>query len=135
VEFDQAINYVNKIKNRFSNDDRVYKQFLEILNMYRKGQKTIHSVYNEVSVLFRSQSDLLDEFTYFLPDAQSVKDSQRKQQQQQPYRAGAPGARPPMGRAQPVGNNPPNIPQHKRKAVKPKAEDRTACEPHLLIAF
>jgi hypothetical protein len=25
VEFDQAINYVNKIKNRFSGDDRVYK--------------------------------------------------------------------------------------------------------------
>lgn len=25
VEFDQAISYVNKIKNRFANDDRVYK--------------------------------------------------------------------------------------------------------------
>lgn len=91
VEFDQAINYVNKIKvrktaacrrncdisllcalvqhfmaawyltklntntccclqTRFSNDERVYKAFLEILNMYRKGQKSITNVYEEVRI-------------------------------------------------------------------------------------
>ena len=33
---------------RFQNDERVYKAFLEILNMYRKGQKTIANVYEEV---------------------------------------------------------------------------------------
>lgn len=49
---------------------RAPQAFLEILNMYRKGQKTIHSVYHEVAVLFRSHNDLLEEFTYFLPDAQ-----------------------------------------------------------------
>eukprot|EP00775_Hariotina_reticulata_P006274 gene6274-6513_t len=49
VEFDQAINYVNKIKTRFAQDERVYKAFLEILNMYRKGQKTITNVYDEVA--------------------------------------------------------------------------------------
>eukprot|EP00798_Chlamydomonas_sp_ICE-L_P000490 gene490-1896_t len=68
VEFDQAINYVNTIKIRFSSDDRVYKAFLEILNMYRKGHKNIHNVYEEVAVLFASHQDLLDAFTYFLPD-------------------------------------------------------------------
>jgi paired amphipathic helix protein Sin3a len=68
VEFDQAISYVNKIKQRFSSDERVYKAFLEILNMYRKGQKTIANVYEEVALLFRSHADLLNEFTYFLPD-------------------------------------------------------------------
>eukprot|EP00882_Tetradesmus_deserticola_P017808 GHRQ01019100.1.p1 GENE.GHRQ01019100.1~~GHRQ01019100.1.p1 ORF type:complete len:190 (+),score=74.67 GHRQ01019100.1:374-943(+) len=68
VEFDQAINYVNKIKTRFASDERVYKAFLEILNMYRKGQKTITNVYDEVAVLFRAHADLLTEFTYFLPD-------------------------------------------------------------------
>eukprot|EP00879_Flechtneria_rotunda_P020454 GHRR01021520.1.p1 GENE.GHRR01021520.1~~GHRR01021520.1.p1 ORF type:complete len:177 (+),score=36.70 GHRR01021520.1:210-740(+) len=50
VEFDQAINYVNKIKTRFAQDERVYKAFLEILNMYRKGQKSITNVYDEVRV-------------------------------------------------------------------------------------
>ncbi|KAK9837425.1 hypothetical protein WJX81_001540 [Elliptochloris bilobata] len=69
VEFDQAINYVNKIKTRFHTDERVYKAFLEILNMYRKGQKTISNVYEEVALLFRAHRDLLEEFTYFLPDS------------------------------------------------------------------
>ena len=68
VEFNQAITYVNKIKQRFANDERVYKAFLEILNMYRKGQKTISNVYDEVALLFRNHSDLLEEFAYFLPD-------------------------------------------------------------------
>lgn len=68
VEFDQAINYVNKIKARFQKDEHVYKEFLEILNMYRKGNKTINEVYQEVATLFENHSDLLEEFTYFLPD-------------------------------------------------------------------
>lgn len=38
---------------RFSQDERVYKAFLEILNMYRKGQKTIVQVYEEVGGLVR----------------------------------------------------------------------------------
>jgi len=67
VEFDQAINYVNKIKARFQTDEHVYKAFLEILNMYRKGNKTINEVYQEVALLFENHGDLLEEFTYFLP--------------------------------------------------------------------
>jgi paired amphipathic helix protein Sin3a len=70
IEFNQAINYVNKIKKRFAHDERVYKAFLEILNMYRKGKKGIYRVYEEVSVLFGDHPDLLKEFTYFLPDSQ-----------------------------------------------------------------
>eukprot|EP01018_Ginkgo_biloba_P002349 Gb_35988 [translate_table: standard] len=69
VEFDQAINYVNKIKTRFQYDEQVYKAFLEILNMYRKGNKSISEVYQEVASLFQDHQDLLEEFTYFLPDS------------------------------------------------------------------
>lgn len=68
VEFEEAINFVNKIKTRFQGDDHVYKSFLDILNMYRKENKSIREVYNEVSALFRDHEDLLDEFTHFLPD-------------------------------------------------------------------
>ncbi|GFR40981.1 hypothetical protein Agub_g1646 [Astrephomene gubernaculifera] len=96
VEFDQAINYVNKIKTRFANDERVYKAFLEILNMYRKGQKTINQVYDEVAVLFRSHQDLLEEFTYFLPDGTQSGAAARQ-------RAGfPPPRRPGQGPMQPV---------------------------------
>lgn len=68
VEFEEAINFVNKIKKRFQYDDQVYKSFLEILNMYRKEHKSIKDVYHEVAELFTDHPDLLDEFTRFLPD-------------------------------------------------------------------
>lgn len=68
VEFNHAINYVNKIKNRFSNDPEVYKQFLEILQTYQKDQKPIGEVYAHVQFLFNGAPDLLDEFKQFLPD-------------------------------------------------------------------
>ncbi|KZV47993.1 hypothetical protein F511_32684 [Dorcoceras hygrometricum] len=68
VEFDEAINFVNRIKARFQGDDHVYKAFLDILNMYKKDNKSITEVYQEVSVLFRGHADLLVEFTHFLPD-------------------------------------------------------------------
>ncbi|CAI0627601.1 unnamed protein product [Linum tenue] len=68
VEFEEAISFVNKIKMRFQGDDHVYKAFLDILNMYRKDNKSITEVYEEVATLFKDHHDLLREFTHFLPD-------------------------------------------------------------------
>ncbi|XWS68918.1 hypothetical protein CRYUN_Cryun04dG0134600 [Craigia yunnanensis] len=68
VEFEEAINFVNKIKTRFQGDDHVYKSFLDILNMYRKENKFITEVYQQVAALFQGHPDLLLEFTHFLPD-------------------------------------------------------------------
>ncbi|RKO96346.1 PAH2 domain-containing protein, partial [Caulochytrium protostelioides] len=68
VEFNQAISYVNKIKNRFTNEPDTYKQFLEILQTYQKEQKPIQDVYAQVTVLFNGAPDLLEEFKQFLPD-------------------------------------------------------------------
>uniref|UniRef100_A0A915BD67 Paired amphipathic helix protein Sin3b n=1 Tax=Parascaris univalens TaxID=6257 RepID=A0A915BD67_PARUN len=80
IEFNQAINYVNKIKARFQNRPDVYRQFLEILHCYQQEQKgtraqgeshslTESQVYSSVAVLFESEPDLLREFSQFLPDA------------------------------------------------------------------
>ena len=81
VEFNHAINYVNKIKNRFQGQPDVYKQFLEILHTYQKDQRAIKEggapkshlteseVYAQVSRLFQNQEDLLSEFGQFLPEA------------------------------------------------------------------
>ncbi|BBG94142.1 SIN3-like 4 [Prunus dulcis] len=54
VEFEEAINFVNKIKTRFQGDDH--------------ENKSITEVYQEVAALFQEHSDLLVEFTHFLPD-------------------------------------------------------------------
>ncbi|KAJ7943566.1 Paired amphipathic helix protein Sin3-like [Quillaja saponaria] len=72
VEFEEAINFVNKIKTRFQGDDFVYKSFLDILNMYRKENKSITEVNQEVAALFQDHADLLVEFTHFLPDASAA---------------------------------------------------------------
>lgn len=44
MEFNHAINYVNKIKNRFVRDPETYKAFLEILQTYQKEGKAIQDV-------------------------------------------------------------------------------------------
>ncbi|KAJ3140366.1 Transcriptional regulatory protein sin3 [Physocladia obscura] len=72
VEFGHAISYVNKIKNRFSNEPDTYKHFLEILQTYQKESKPIQEVYAQVQVLFKGAPDLLDEFKHFLPEVGSV---------------------------------------------------------------
>lgn len=86
VEFNHAINYVNKIKNRFQGQPDKYKRFLEILHTYQKEQRTLKEnqqasggaktlteaeVYSQVAKLFENQEDLLAEFGQFLPDATS----------------------------------------------------------------
>ena len=44
MEFNHAINYVNKIKNRFTDDPETYKTFLEILQTYQKEARPIQEV-------------------------------------------------------------------------------------------
>ncbi|EIE76470.1 hypothetical protein RO3G_01174 [Rhizopus delemar RA 99-880] len=68
LEFNHAINYVNRIKNRYAHDPDVYKQFLEILQTYQKDNKPIQEVYAHVQYLFQGEPDLLEEFKQFLPD-------------------------------------------------------------------
>ncbi|MBW0487355.1 hypothetical protein O181_027070 [Austropuccinia psidii MF-1] len=68
VEFNYAINYVNKIKHRFIDQPEIYKTFLEILQTYQRDGMPIDSVYVKVTKLFSSAVDLLDEFKQFLPD-------------------------------------------------------------------
>ncbi|KEY68337.1 hypothetical protein S7711_01116 [Stachybotrys chartarum IBT 7711] len=68
VEFNHAISYVNKIKNRFQDKPEIYKQFLEILQTYQREQKPIQDVYSQVTTLFNSAPDLLEDFKQFLPE-------------------------------------------------------------------
>lgn len=101
VEFDEAILYVTKIKKRFANDPDTYKKFLDILHTYQKEQTSIKEVLDEVSELFINHSDLLKEFTFFLPDAVREKAKQeinrinarrRKEEQRKKEEAVASGA-------------------------------------------
>ncbi|KAJ3731949.1 hypothetical protein DFJ43DRAFT_1076534 [Lentinula guzmanii] len=69
-EFNHAIQYLNKIKTRYSDDANTYKQFLDILQAYQKEQRHLQDsqVYVQVQVLFKDAPDLLAEFKDFLPE-------------------------------------------------------------------
>lgn len=81
VEFSQAINYVNKIKNRFADKPDIYKNFLEILQTYQREQRPINEVYAQVTVLFQNAPDLLDDFKKFLPDSSATPGREQQQHQ------------------------------------------------------
>jgi paired amphipathic helix protein Sin3a len=55
-------------QNRFATQPEIYKQFLEILQTYQREAKPIQDVYAQVTTLFGSAPDLLEDFKQFLPD-------------------------------------------------------------------
>ncbi|CAK5078700.1 unnamed protein product [Meloidogyne enterolobii] len=73
IHFDQALGYLNKIKERFANRSEVYHQFLAILSNYQRAdgpqRLTESGVYQEVAKLFHNEEDLMRDFKSFLPDA------------------------------------------------------------------
>lgn len=66
-EFDEAISFVTRIKERFATQADIYKRFLDCLQRYQQGTTTITSVYEEVTSLFKDETDLLEDFKKFLP--------------------------------------------------------------------
>lgn len=67
-ELDHARTYVKKIKMRFSQQPKIYRDFLDILQTFHREQHTIQDVYQQVAKLFKDHADLLSEFAQFLPD-------------------------------------------------------------------
>ena len=65
----RAIEYIDQIQNRFTNEPETYKSFLRISRTYQKEEKGIKDVLEQVSTLFADHIDLSMGFTYFLPDA------------------------------------------------------------------
>jgi paired amphipathic helix protein Sin3a len=56
-------------QNRFAQAPEIYKQFLEILQTYQRESKPIQDVYAQVTQLFLSAPDLLEDFKQFLPES------------------------------------------------------------------
>lgn len=69
IEFDKARSFVKKIKQRFASQPHVYRSFLDLLLNFSNDQQTLSDVYNGVYNLFKDHEDLLQEFSYFLPES------------------------------------------------------------------
>ena len=69
-------------QNRFASHPDIYKQFLEILQTYQRESKPIQDVYSQVTHLFKTAPDLLEDFKQFLPEsAAQAKAVERARQQ------------------------------------------------------
>ncbi|KAF6754256.1 transcription regulatory protein [Ephemerocybe angulata] len=71
IEFNNAIQYLNKIKARYADEQNTYKHFLDILQTYQREGKNSgdNQVYLQVQMLFKDAPDLIVEFKNFLPEA------------------------------------------------------------------
>ena len=70
------------LQNRFSSHPDIYKQFLEILQTYQRESKPIQDVFGQVTHLFKTAPDLLEDFKQFLPEsAAQAKAVERARQQ------------------------------------------------------
>ncbi|URD80417.1 hypothetical protein MUK42_10813, partial [Musa troglodytarum] len=65
--YHDALAFVYKLRNRFSNNDEKYRSFLYTLSMIWTEHKSIDEVFQEVMVLFQNDNDLLEEFCRFIP--------------------------------------------------------------------
>lgn len=135
VEFNHAISYVNKIKNRFSQQPEIYKNFLEILQTYQRESKPIQDVYSQVTQLFSSAPDLLEDFKQFLPEPAAAAQAKAAAAARQVAEAvmgngpgmasGGPGG-PGSSRLPPVGNfapPPSGVKEPKKKRGQPSAPE------------
>ncbi|KAJ6826142.1 paired amphipathic helix protein Sin3-like 4 [Iris pallida] len=65
---DEVITFVNKVKERFQDDQEMYKYFLGVLKKSRSEIESLIDFYEEILFVFEDNYDLLDEFGNFLPD-------------------------------------------------------------------
>jgi paired amphipathic helix protein Sin3a len=112
---DNARQYVQKIKTRFTNEPLVYKSFLKILyNFKNEKNHTVQEVYEQIVVLFNKHQDLIDEFSQFLSDvetpAQPKVEEPKIKSQEAPHRGHAAKAIETAHQA----NNPPKSTRQKR---------------------
>ncbi|GMY24079.1 paired amphipathic helix protein Sin3-like 4 isoform X1 [Fagus crenata] len=82
--FRTAINFVNRVKQRFVDDEQRYQSFLRYLNEYRAGKKSLKKLVLEMFILFHDNQDLQEEFCFFLPNDPSLTLSIRKVKRKEP---------------------------------------------------
>lgn len=67
TEYGMAIEFVKKVGSRFPDQPGTFKEFLEILKRYQCESLSLEDVRVLVAALFKSDSDLMEEFDQFLP--------------------------------------------------------------------
>lgn len=109
----RANDFTSLLQNRFQDKPEIYKQFLEILQTYQRESKPIQDVYAQVTTLFNTAPDLLEDFKQFLPESAAQAKAAAKAAEDAAALAGVAQTPQPMHPARvdqklpPVGNFPP----------------------------
>jgi histone deacetylase complex regulatory component SIN3 len=74
-QFDSALTFVNKVRNRYQNDPNTYNTFLGLLRDYQRGGRAQEDVSLAVTWLLREHPDLVLEFSKFCNAGQVLKNS------------------------------------------------------------
>jgi len=75
VSFEDARNFVKMVRTTYQNEPQVYRRFLEILHLYHHKKISLTRVYKRITMLFHGHPQLVQGFTYFLPNAEASNSS------------------------------------------------------------
>ena len=67
-----ALGYLEKVKNRFANQPVVYNQFLDIMKDFKSQNIDTEGVIRRVKSLFRGNRSLILGFNQFLPPGYKI---------------------------------------------------------------
>mmetsp|Transcript_14412 Transcript_14412/g.15981 ORF Transcript_14412/g.15981 Transcript_14412/m.15981 type:complete len:88 (-) Transcript_14412:100-363(-) len=67
VKFENALEFLDRVKTVFKDNVRVYNQFLDVMKDFKAQTLTTPGVISRVKSLFKGHSDLLLGFNNFLP--------------------------------------------------------------------
>jgi paired amphipathic helix protein Sin3a len=71
VQYEDAIEYLKRVKDDTRNEPDIYKEFIRILKLYQSQQITQQSVYEQVQSLMKNYPELFEHFVNFLPNTQA----------------------------------------------------------------
>ena len=73
LKVEDALLYLDQVKQQFEQQPHVYNQFLDIMKKFRKREIDTPGVIERVSTLFRGYNDLILGFNTFLPPGFKIK--------------------------------------------------------------
>ncbi|KAL7919772.1 hypothetical protein ACQKWADRAFT_300391 [Trichoderma austrokoningii] len=84
----QVVGLRNKVKLHFSDEPEIYQQFLEIIQTWQREKTPIPDVYTQLSTLFNSAPDLLEDLKISFPQEDAAVGSDYISQLQNPGHLG-----------------------------------------------
>ena len=75
LRVEDALSYLDNVKNQFSDQPRVYNEFLDIMKEFKSQSTDTPGVIKRVTQLFQGHPDLIIGFNTFLPAGYEIKES------------------------------------------------------------